>query len=84
MWLADEWKDYEIIDCSGGEKLERWGKYLLVRPDRPGNLGYAPDQPRMEKKKRTLTTAAARAADSGNFLTCPISGPSATRGLPFT
>ena len=33
MWLADEWKDYEIIDCSGGEKLERWGKYLLVRPD---------------------------------------------------
>lgn len=33
MWIADHWKDYEVIDCSGGEKLERWGKYLLVRPD---------------------------------------------------
>ena len=33
MWIADNWKDYEVIDCSKGEKLERWGKYLLVRPD---------------------------------------------------
>jgi len=33
MWLADKWKDYEVIDTSGGEKLERWGKYTLVRPD---------------------------------------------------
>ena len=33
MWLAGNWKDYEVIDCSQGEKLERWGKYTLVRPD---------------------------------------------------
>lgn len=33
MWIADGWKDYEIIDCSEGEKLERWGNYILVRPD---------------------------------------------------
>ena len=33
MWIADGWKDYEVIDCSEGEKLERWGDYLLVRPD---------------------------------------------------
>ena len=33
MWLADGWKDYEVIDTSNGEKLERWGKYILVRPD---------------------------------------------------
>ena len=33
MWIADQWKDYEVIDCSGGEKLERWGSYILVRPD---------------------------------------------------
>ena len=33
MWLSDEWKDYEVIDTSSGEKLERWGKYILVRPD---------------------------------------------------
>ena len=33
MWIADQWKDYEVLDTSGGEKLERWGKYLLIRPD---------------------------------------------------
>lgn len=33
MWIAENWKDYEVIDTSSGEKLERWGKYLLVRPD---------------------------------------------------
>lgn len=33
MWIADNWKDYEVIDTSAGEKLERWGKYILVRPD---------------------------------------------------
>ncbi len=33
MWIADNWKDYEVIDSSSGEKLERWGKYILIRPD---------------------------------------------------
>lgn len=33
MWIADQWKDYEILDTSNKEKLERWGDYLLVRPD---------------------------------------------------
>ena len=33
MWIADGWKDYELIDCGGGEKLERWGEHTLVRPD---------------------------------------------------
>lgn len=33
MWIADGWNDYEVIDCSKGEKLERWGDYFLVRPD---------------------------------------------------
>jgi len=33
MWIADKWKDYEVLDTSNGEKLERWGKYLLIRPD---------------------------------------------------
>jgi 23S rRNA (cytosine1962-C5)-methyltransferase len=33
MLLADDWKDYELIDTGGGEKLERWGKYTLRRPD---------------------------------------------------
>ncbi len=33
MWIADKWTDYELLDCSCGEKLERWGSYTLVRPD---------------------------------------------------
>ena len=33
MFLADSWKDYEVLDTGDGEKLERWGKFLLRRPD---------------------------------------------------
>ena len=33
MWIADKWNDYEVLDCSDGEKLEKWGDYTLVRPD---------------------------------------------------
>lgn len=33
MWIAKNWNDYEVLDTSNGEKLERWGKYILVRPD---------------------------------------------------
>ena len=33
MWIAKDWKDYEVIDTSKGEKLEKWGKYTLLRPD---------------------------------------------------
>lgn len=33
MWAADKWKDYELLDCSDGQRLERWGRYTLIRPD---------------------------------------------------
>ncbi len=33
MWSAVNWQDYELLDCSDGERLERWGKYILIRPD---------------------------------------------------
>ena len=33
MFISDKWKEYELIDCSDGERLERWGKYILRRPD---------------------------------------------------
>ncbi len=33
MYLSDKWKDYRVVDASGGEKLEYWGRYLLRRPD---------------------------------------------------
>ena len=33
MWISDKWADYELLDCSGGERLERWGRHILIRPD---------------------------------------------------
>lgn len=33
MWSCDNWNDYELIDADGGERLERWGEYILIRPD---------------------------------------------------
>ena len=49
MWLADAWKDYEVLDTSGGEKLERWGKYVLVRPDPQGIWNTPKDDPLWRK-----------------------------------
>ncbi len=33
MWIANNWREYELIDASGGDRLERWGQYIMVRPD---------------------------------------------------
>ena len=33
LWISNAWEDYEVLDTSGGERLERWGNYVLVRPD---------------------------------------------------
>ncbi len=49
MWLSDKWKDYELIDCSQGEKLERWGNRILVRPD-PQAIWKTPRTDRRWKK----------------------------------
>lgn len=49
MWTAQNWKDYEVIDTSNGEKLERWGKYILLRPD-PQVIWNTPKQAKEWKK----------------------------------
>lgn len=33
MWYSENWKDYELLDASDGERLERWGDLILIRPD---------------------------------------------------
>ncbi|MBR6328328.1 MAG: class I SAM-dependent methyltransferase [Lachnospiraceae bacterium] len=50
MWIADNWKDYEVIDTSDGEKLERWGEYILVRPDPQVIWSTGHDEKRWKKK----------------------------------
>ena len=61
MWIADNWKDYEVIDCSKGEKLERWGSYLLVRPD-PQVIW---DTPKKEKGWKKMNAHYHRSAKGG-------------------
>lgn len=61
MWLADKWKDFEVVDCSCGEKLERWGKYFLVRPD-PQVIWKTEKKP-ANGKIPTLFTGVLRAAE---------------------
>ena len=61
MWLSRDWKDYELIDCGGGEKLERWGKYILVRPD-PQAIW---NTPRTDPRWNTANARYARSASGG-------------------
>lgn len=61
MWIADNWNDYEVIDCSKGEKLERWGDYLLVRPD-PQVIW---DTPKKEKGWKKMNAHYHRSAKGG-------------------
>mgnify|MGYP000305474664 CR=1 FL=1 len=61
MWIADRWKDYEVLDCSGGEKLERWGDFLLIRPD-PQVIW---DTPKTEKGWRKMNGHYHRSAKGG-------------------
>ena len=61
MWIADGWKDYEVIDTSCGEKLERWGRYILLRPD-PQVIW---DTPKKEKAWKKLNGHYHRSAKGG-------------------
>ena len=71
MWIAENWKDYEVLDTSKGEKLERWGDYTLVRPD-PQVIWDTPKTLRGWKRPNA-------AAVSGNFLISQNSGVSTIR-----
>ena len=61
MWISDSWQDFEVLDCSRGEKLERWGKYTLVRPD-PQAIW---DTPRTDPRWRTADGRYSRSHTGG-------------------
>ena len=74
MWLAGQWTDYELLDCGRGEKLERWGNQLLVRPD-PQAIWNAPFDLRSIKDwTRDICARAAEAAAGKNSVGSPIAG----------
>ena len=66
MFIAQNWIDYEVIDTSDGEKLERWGDFFLVRPDPQVILNTIISM--------DITTEVLKAAESGNFLICQNNG----------
>ena len=70
MWIANNWKDYEVLDTSGGEKLERWGKYLLVRPD-PQVIWNTPHEHPGWKKKNGHYHRSSKGGGEWEFLNLP-------------
>ena len=78
MWIAENWKDYEVLDTSKGEKLERWGDYTLVRPD-PQVIWDTPKTLRGWNARMHTIIVANAAAVSGNFLISQNSGVSTIR-----
>lgn len=70
MWIADNWKDYEVLDTSAGEKLERWGKYILVRPD-PQVIWCTPHDHDGWKKKNGHYHRSAKGGGEWEFFDLP-------------
>lgn len=70
MWLADGWNDYEVIDTSNGEKLERWGDYILVRPD-PQVIWNTPRQVSGWKKKNAHYHRSNKGGGQWEFIDLP-------------
>ncbi len=82
MWLADKWKDYEVIDTGRGEKLERWGKYLLIRPD-PQVIWDTPRTDRGWKHPNACYHRSSRGGGEWEFFDLPEQWSVHYRGLTF-
>ncbi len=82
MWISDQWNDYELIDCSRGEKLERWGGHILVRPDPQAIWGT----PRTRKEWKHPDARYARSSTGGGqweFKNVPARWTVDYKGLTF-
>ncbi len=70
MWIANGWKDFEVLDTSNGEKLERWGDYLLVRPD-PQVIWDTPHSHPGWKKKNAHYHRSSKGGGEWEFIDLP-------------
>lgn len=76
MRYTKEWNDYELIDCSNGEKLERWGNQVLIRPIRRLS-GKVKERTDYGIRRMPDMNALKQAAVSGIFIKkCLLSGRS--------
>ncbi|MCD7814632.1 MAG: class I SAM-dependent methyltransferase [Lachnospiraceae bacterium] len=82
MWTASQWTDYEVIDTSRGEKLERWGNYLLVRPD-PQVIWDTPRHHRGWKKPNAHYHRSSKGGGEWEFFDLPAQWSIRYRELTF-
>lgn len=82
MWIADNWKDYEVLDTSSGEKLERWGDYVLVRPD-PQVIWHTPHDHQGWKQKNGHYHRSAKGGGEWEFFNLPDEWTIHYRSLTF-
>ena len=66
MWLADQWKDYEVLDTSNGEKLEQLGRLFSGKTRPTGSMGHP--KKLSGRSQMDIITEATKAVDSGNSL----------------
>ena len=73
MWLSDRWHDYALLDAGDGMKLERWGEFVLARPE--PQAVWPVNAPRCGQMRTRLTTVRPRAAARGRIRRhCPKAG----------
>lgn len=82
MWIAKDWKDYEVIDTSNGEKLERWGNYILVRPD-PQVIWNTPRENKGWKKPNAHYHRSTKGGGEWEFFDLPKQWDIHYKGLTF-
>ena len=82
MWIADGWNDYEVLDTSAGEKLERWGDYILVRPD-PQVIWNTPHKVREWKQKNGHYHRSNKGGGQWEFFDLPEQWESSYGNLKF-
>lgn len=82
MWIANNWKDYEVLDTSGGEKLERWGNYTLVRPD-PQVIWNTPHDHKGWKNKNGHYHRSQKGGGEWEFFNLPAEWTIQYRSLTF-
>ena len=82
MWIASDWKDYEVIDTSNGEKLERWGNYTLLRPD-PQVIWNTPKTNRKWKQLNGHYHRSAKGGGEWEFFDLPEQWTIGYKGLTF-
>ena len=82
MWTANEWKEYKVLDCSGGEKLELWNGYKLLRPD-PQVIWNTDRDPKLWGKLNAHYHRSSRGGGEWEFFDLPEQWEISYRDLSF-